>query len=152
MTRRRSKIREFGECVIVDASVAVKWFVPEPGAEAAKNLFKRSTRMTAPSQVMVEVASAILRRMRDGTLSPYRTRQSLDEWMTMLSEGLVDITDNSDLFEQAVDLSYEIGHPLPDCLYLALSTRLGAMLLTCDQKFHARAESRCDALLMRVDD
>ena len=37
---------------------------------------------------------------------------------------------------QAIDL----GHPLKDCIYLALAMELGCELVTCDARFAAKAK------------
>lgn len=36
-------------------------------------------------------------------------------------------------------LAIQLGHPLKDCLYLALARELGCALATCDVRFRNRA-------------
>ena len=45
--------------LIVDANVAVMWFVPEPSSEAAAALLDSADELVAPDYVHVEVASAL---------------------------------------------------------------------------------------------
>jgi predicted nucleic acid-binding protein len=48
---------------VVDASVAVKWYFPEPGAEAAESVGLGSEELVAPALIRVEVAAAITRKV-----------------------------------------------------------------------------------------
>ena len=40
---------------------------------------------------------------------------------------------------KAANLAIDIGHPLKDCIYLALAMELGCPLVTCDTKFATKA-------------
>ncbi|MFT3786007.1 MAG: type II toxin-antitoxin system VapC family toxin [Tepidisphaeraceae bacterium] len=138
--------------MVIDASVAVKWLVPEPGADAAKAWLSTSSRLIAPGLLAVEVASALLRRMRDGTLSPHYTRQALDAWQAILGDEVVTLTSDELLLGPAIELSFEIRHPLADCLYLSLAESADAVLLTSDHTLHKRASKRCSSRLLNADD
>ena len=48
--------------IIVDASVIVKWFIPEVGNVAAKALLSAADELMAPELARVEVASALIRK------------------------------------------------------------------------------------------
>lgn len=152
MTGSRSAELDIGDSVVVDASVAVKWLVPEAGTDAAKAWLVRSTTLIAPGLLAIEVAGALLRRMRDGTLSAHRARQALDEWTTILNDEVVVLTSDELLLRAAIDLSFEIGHPLPDCLYLALAKSSDATLLTSDLTLHKRASKRCHSRMLDAND
>jgi predicted nucleic acid-binding protein len=43
---------------------------------------------------------------------------------------------------QAAALALDLGHPLKDCVYLAMAMELGCDLVTCDARF---AEKACEA-------
>jgi predicted nucleic acid-binding protein len=45
------------------------------------------------------------------------------------------------LVAEAAGIALRLGHPLADCLYLALAIELDCDLATCDAKFQARASS-----------
>jgi predicted nucleic acid-binding protein len=137
---------------VVDASVIVKLFNAEPGTSAARALLAGNRKLVAPSQIAVEVAAAILRRAREGTIRPEQARRALDAWITMLKDGVVEITDNRHLFEQAIDLSLSIRHALPDCLYLSLAREHGVPLLTFDVKQAERGAAHCTVQRLSTDD
>ena len=48
--------------IVVDASVIVKWFVPEVGAAAARALLSLADELISPELARVEVASAPIRK------------------------------------------------------------------------------------------
>ena len=54
--------------VVVDASVAVKWFLPEPFSEAAARLLDASCELVAPDLMRLEVGSAFLKALRRGVI------------------------------------------------------------------------------------
>jgi predicted nucleic acid-binding protein len=47
-------------------------------------------------------------------------------------------TANADLL-RATNLAIDLGHPLKDCIYLALAMELGCDLVTADARFAAKA-------------
>ena len=55
--------------VVVDASVAVKWFLPEVHAEAARQLLRDKMTLLAPDLIWAEVANALWRKWRDRELA-----------------------------------------------------------------------------------
>ena len=49
--------------IVVDASLAVKWFLTEAGSDAASAvLAMRARSLAAPDLIIVEVAAALVRR------------------------------------------------------------------------------------------
>jgi predicted nucleic acid-binding protein len=54
---------------VVDASVVIKWFVPEVHSDAARRLLERSHQYVAPDLLYAETANAIWKKVRRGELS-----------------------------------------------------------------------------------
>jgi predicted nucleic acid-binding protein len=48
--------------IVIDASVAVKPYLEEPGADAATELLVGTERLLAPELIQTEVAGALCRR------------------------------------------------------------------------------------------
>lgn len=73
--------------IVVNASVAVKWFIPEAGEEDAAQLLGGKTHLMAPALIRLEVTGAIIRRYREGHLSEKRAREGTQAWeaMTLLA-------------------------------------------------------------------
>jgi predicted nucleic acid-binding protein len=137
--------------LVIDASVAVKWLFPEVGDDAAQSLLLADAPLVAPSQIVLEVAGAILRRHRDETITTAKAREVLTEWRSIVRDGPITITRNEVLIEEAIELSLEMRHPLPDCLYLALAARTNATVATFDRKLHLRGGERVRTKFMASD-
>jgi len=134
--------------IVVDASVAVKWLLPEPGDAAAQELLASEERLVAPSLIRTEVAAALARRARFREIEPHDAETAMGLWLQTLRDGVIGlVADEADLVA-ALGLAMELSHPLQDCLYLALAERLGAPLVTADKKFVNKA--RASHALVRV--
>jgi predicted nucleic acid-binding protein len=134
--------------IVVDASVAVKWLLPEPGDAAAQELLANEERLVAPSLIRTEVAAALARRARFGEIEPRDAETAMGLWLQTLRDGVIGlVADEADLVT-ALGLAMELSHPFEDCLYLALAERLGAPLVTADKKFVNKA--RASHALVRV--
>jgi predicted nucleic acid-binding protein len=118
--------------IVVDASVAVKWFIPEAGEEAAAQLLNSKKRLVAPALVRLEVTGAILRRYREGHLSEKKAREATGAWEAMLEHRVVRLIPDGELFDDAVQMAFLAKHTLADCLYLAAAKRLAAPVITAD--------------------
>lgn len=125
--------------IVVDANVAVKWFLPEPGAEASLGLIAGET-LFAPSLIRIEVASGITRCVRLGTATKEESLARCRKWYGYLDEQIVSIIPDTALLDEAILLSIAIKHALKDCLYLAAAKQLGARLVTADRTFAERAK------------
>ena len=125
--------------IVVDASVAVKWLLPETNSDAAQKLLATGQELTAPSLIRLEVAAAITRKVRMGELSPDAARLGVELWLQSLTDGVLVLMESQADLENAVDLAFSLRHPLQGCLYLALARRLDVALITADPKFVHRA-------------
>ena len=56
--------------VVLDASVVVRWVVPERGADEALELLSQSIDWIAPRLMLSEVAGALRRKVMAGELTP----------------------------------------------------------------------------------
>ena len=125
--------------IVVDASVIVKWFVPEVGDAAAKALLSTADELVAPELARVEVASALIRKAIRQATRRRGCGSTLRAWFRALADGQIVLLPNADDIEAAAELALELRHPLPDCLYLAAAERLGVALITADRAFARRA-------------
>ena len=73
--------------LVVDASIAVKWVLPEPDSERARALILRGD-LTAPDLLRLEVANALWKQARRGAITPERARsRSMEGLRTLLRLG-----------------------------------------------------------------
>jgi predicted nucleic acid-binding protein len=128
--------------IVVDASVIVKWFIPEVGAAPAKALLSAADELVAPELARIEVAAALIRKAIRHEISGADVERTLRAWFRAVADGQIFMLPNADDLEAAAKLALELQHRLPDCLYLAAAERLGAALITADRAFARRAARR----------
>lgn len=130
--------------MIIDASVAFKWLVPEEGSDRAFALIGAG-QLNAPSLIFAEVGNALWKRMTREQISP----DSGASAQLAALEQLVVVHDDATLVPRALELGLHLGHAIYDCVYLALAERLSLPLLTADAKFLARVRERALAIEVR---
>lgn len=120
--------------LIVDASVAIKWFIEEPDSDRARTLLGGSERLLAPDLVVIEVCNAAWRRARLGDI--------VDKQAVAIAEliGRMPWTlePSTGLAPRATAISLALDHPVYDCFYLAAAERHEAPVVTADGRFIRR--------------
>lgn len=127
--------------IVVDANVAAKWYLPEPGSDAALGLMGGPSLLYAPDLIRLEVLAALTRRVRNGEATVEETEKRCQDWRRHLHAGAVSLIPEHEVLDEAVRLALAIRHTLQDCLYLAAARRLDAALVTADRPFHDRAKA-----------
>lgn len=122
--------------LIVDASVALKWVLRQPDSQLAWSIPQRFS-LSAPAFWRLESASVLWKFHRKHLL----TDAELTIAFMRLDQAPVDADDAAVDVGQALDLASELGHPVYDCLYLAVALRRDATVVTADGGF-AEAASR----------
>ena len=127
--------------IVVDASVASKWFLREVDTPLATTLLEQPTPLIAPALVRLEVFSAISKAVRTERISRLLAEQYCKAWTDCLTQGAVGlIPDETDIIE-AVHLSLEMLHSVQDCLYLVVAKRLQVPLASLDKKLSQKAQA-----------
>ena len=124
---------------IVDASVAIKWLLPEPGADHAEMLLESGEQLAAPALIRIEVAAAIARKVRMKEIEPRDGGTAFDLWLRCITAGVIALVPDEAYLKSAWKIATQLSHPLQDCLYLAAAVSLEAALVTADRKFVAAA-------------
>ena len=121
--------------MILDASVAVKLVVAEPGTIEAREICFAQPTLIAPDWVLIETGSAIWgKAMR----SEIRVTD-IPKLMRTLPEFFQSLHSSLDLLDDGLRIAVELQHHVYDCLYLALALRVGQTMLTADKGFAASA-------------
>jgi predicted nucleic acid-binding protein len=118
--------------LVVDASVALKWLVEEEGSAEAEALLEQP--LAAPDLLAAEVGNVLWKKARRGELSRDEAATAARRLVTsdvMLHPVLP-------LLAAAVEVGVDLGHPVYDCLYLALARELGTQVVTDDRRLLAR--------------
>ena len=118
--------------VVVDASIALKWFVNETGRERALRVLDAPERH-APDLIVAEAGNVAWKKAIRGEITGGQARficASLRHYFVVLhrSEALIG---------RAIDIALRLRHPIYDCLYLACAKRAGARLVTADERLLA---------------
>jgi predicted nucleic acid-binding protein len=125
--------------IIVDASVAAKWVLNEPDSDAALKILESDRgKLAAPAIARIEVANAIVRRLREGGITQPEAEAAWLAWDQMLRDEVIALSPNEGLLNDAVRIAIEIRHAVPDCLYLALAIELDATVITADEPLYKR--------------
>ena len=120
--------------LVIDASVAVKWFAPEPLHELARELLESSHQRVAPDWLLIEVANVLWKQQRRGIITSAEASRIL-----ALLPQLLTLHAGRKLVAAASDVANVLDHPVYDCLYLALADSTDGQLVTADQELVAKA-------------
>ena len=117
--------------LVIDASVAVKWFVRESGTESALRLLEGDALLIAPEIFRPEAVNALLKQHRRGQLGD----DLLDRALSGLELNMPQLVASGSLMERATSIARRLRHPIYDCLYLALAERWSTAFVTADARF-----------------
>lgn len=134
---------------VVDASVAIKWFVPEIHTSAALRLLNDEARLLAPDLLLPEFGNILWKRVRRGELAEKAARAVLQAFTAVPLR----IHPSTLLLEGAFDIAQATGSTVYDSLYVALAAIEGCPLVTADRKlFDAQQRGPFGQSLLRVED
>jgi predicted nucleic acid-binding protein len=116
--------------VVVDASVALKWFVDEDGSKQAEALLTHGDVLIAPDLIVPEVCNATWKMVRRGMM--HHTQQIAA--VTRLPSILDELVPTAALAPRAAALSRLLDHPAYNCFYLTLCEQRDGVLVSADRR------------------
>ena len=119
---------------VVDASVALKWFIAETNTRRALALLTADQRTIAPTLIIAELCNAAWRLWRRGEMARAQVSVVAARAPSLFTALISEI----DLARRASEISLDLEHPAYDCFYLALSERENATLVTADRRLVER--------------
>ncbi len=125
---------------VLDASVAVRWLVPERGSDEAASLMERPIAWLAPRLLITEIAAALRRKVIARELRVEHAAQAIAVVGQATADGILQFAQDEELAAPALMLALALNHKVPDCLYIALAQRDGAALATADRTLASLAE------------
>jgi predicted nucleic acid-binding protein len=123
--------------VVVDSSVAVKWFVPEVLSQEAAHLLDGSFELMAPDLLFAEFGSVLWKKITRGEI---RTDEAGDILAALDAVPLV-VVSSSRLGAAALEIAVAYERTVYDALYLALAVARDCTFITADDRL-ARALGR----------
>ncbi len=126
---------------VVDASVAVKWFLPEEllaeEARAVLHAIADAPREYVVPELFMTELLAVLARMRGVTTADVTDALSLVE-----SLGIHRVANGHELLATAAALAVDWGLSGDDATYVALAKLVGGSWLTADRRAAGRVRER----------
>jgi predicted nucleic acid-binding protein len=117
--------------LVVDASVAAKWFLPEPDAAAALRLLDGRHRLAAPDLIRAEIGNIVWDLHARGVLDANEASAMIEHLLSMPLE----IHDSTYLLAPALQIAIATNRTVYDSLYLALAVELGGTVVTADERW-----------------
>jgi predicted nucleic acid-binding protein len=123
--------------VVVDASVAVKWYLPESGEPLADRAVvlldqfnRKEIQFVVPDLFHVEIASAIWKAVRVDRVS----RSFADRALVLLTRHEFPTVPSLKLLDGAFQIAANYGRTVYDSLYVALAIQTKSQLITADER------------------
>lgn len=125
--------------LVIDASVALKWVVTEPGSDEAAALLDGmatgGVALLAPEHLIGEVANGLRKRVAQNVL----TAEDACEALNAISQlGLTFVSGTGRWF-RCLPAALEWGLTAYDALYVLLARDFDAKLVTADERLHNAA-------------
>lgn len=115
---------------VIDASVVVKWFVPEVHTDAARRWLASSHEYVSPDLLFPEAGNAIWKKVRRGELTAGEGQRLVGD----LSGVAVEAIATRGLLSDAHALAVGTGLTVYDATYVALAVRLETQVITADDR------------------
>jgi predicted nucleic acid-binding protein len=138
---------------VVDASVAVKWILPEEGQAQALRLQEmyqdEELDLVAPYLLISEVGNVLWKRVRRGELTSLAAHRCYEQ---LLCDCPI-LLDSPAVQASSLHLALAHNCTVYDCLYLAWALEERCDLITADEKFFKSVRSAfpCVRLLSAFD-
>ena len=130
--------------VVVDASVAARWFLPLDKADAASDLLTSGERIIAPDLIIVELTNVAWKSATFGNA----LLETVTDFIAKSAQYFHELVPASELKDRALNLAIALKHPAYDCFYLALAEQRGCRLVTADARLLRRCATTPLAALM----
>ena len=122
--------------LVVDASVAAQWVLPERHSDRANTLRLTGEPLIAPDLVFAEIGNAVWKRAVQGEITTALAVEALTT-ATGLFTALVPM---AELAARATEIAIALKHPIYDCFYLTLAERERAPLISADKRLLTAAK------------
>lgn len=116
--------------LVVDASVAVKWFLPEQHSITALRLLEAGFELLAPDLLFPECGNVLWKKWLRGELEP----AVIPAILTDLGKMNIRIVPTSVLIQEASAIAVAGRRSFYDSVYLALASVSGGTMVTADEK------------------
>jgi len=128
---------------VIDASVALKWFLTEEQNQGADALFEAfltgRIELLAPEVLLLEVANALWKQV--ALLKLLRSEEAVSIFRDFITLPL-NLRPSNPLASRALDLAIRLQHPVYDMLYCALAIENDSEFVTADNVLVSKLSGR----------
>ncbi len=117
---------------VVDASVAVKWYLSEAHSEAALRLLAPGAVLLVLDLLFPEVGNILWKRVRAGEI----TKEEASTLLQALGGLPLQVHPSWPLALSALEIACNTARTVYDSLYIALAVRENALLVTADERLY----------------
>ncbi len=131
------------DALVIDSSVAVKWYLPEHGSDRAALLLRAGRRLVAPDLLIGEIGNVLWKRRRE---VPAVEIEAIA--VALAAACPVALYPSTALLRGALAVALAYDRSVSDALYLALAVSEGCPLVTADERLsHALQHTELAAYL-----
>lgn len=116
---------------VVDASVAVKWYIPEIYEREAARLLKGRHRFHVPELILPEIGNIIWKKVRRGEID----KSTGETIIAAAARKRWTIHPHKSILRSAFAGAEATGQTVYDWTYLALAVSLSCEFVTADERF-----------------
>ncbi len=117
---------------VVDASVVIKWLLPEVHSGAARSVLADDHTLMAPDLLWAELGNALWKRLRSGEITTEDARDLLRDFRRFPVVTTPIVT----LIDAALEIAAHLDKTVYDSLYLALALGKRCRLVTADRRLY----------------
>ena len=134
--------------LVIDTSVAIKWFIPEQGSDKAIQLLERKDPLIAPDLIHAEFANILWKLFNQKTLIADQAMQILTDFLAMPME----IYSSQSFIQMAFEIAAETGRTVYDSIFVALAAGTEGKLMTADKRLvNAMASTQWKSFLRLIE-
>ena len=122
---------------VIDASVAVKWYIPEVFELESTRLLMGRHQLHVPELVFPELGSIVWKNVRRGVIS----KTEGDQIVAAVARKRWTVHPHKSTFKSAFTGAEATGQTVYDWTYLALAISLSCEFVTADEKFYRALEN-----------
>jgi predicted nucleic acid-binding protein len=120
--------------IVIDTSVAAKWFLDEPHSAEALDILKKvladELSLIAPDHIYAEIGNTLWKRTNAGTIAVTDAQDFISDFLRIK----ITLVSTADLLSDAYHLAITYKRSVYDSLYLALNQREQCQFVTADEK------------------
>ncbi len=117
---------------VVDASVAIKWFLPEIHSDAALRLLAGEHTLHAPDLIFSEFGNVLWKRFRRREISKKEADATIEAFLSLALQ----VQSSQSLIPLALEIACGANRTVYDSLYLAAAMTHQFPLVTADAKLY----------------